>query len=158
MWYLTSFKFYHIDTKCFELPSATFFYELCPIQFLTVAQSLLRHEKNPSETINFDFNLTMSNPVFDIYYDQQDIVLDILRDKMMKRRMNTMRKATGVQKKEEFFTKMSIASKMLKAVLVNLLWWTQNLTFIYQSLVKLKLGSLTAYLNPIQLSLWLSWS
>lgn len=59
MWYLTSFKFYHIDTKCFELPSATFFYELCPIQFLTVAQSLLRHEKNPSETINFDFNLTM---------------------------------------------------------------------------------------------------
>ena len=79
MWYLTSFKFYHIDTKCFELPSATFFYELCPIQFLTVAQSLLRHEKNPSETINFDFNLTMSNPVFDIYYDQQDIVLDILR-------------------------------------------------------------------------------
>lgn len=120
MWYLTSFKFYHIDTKCFELPSATFFYELCPIQFLTVAQSLLRHEKNPSETINFDFNLTMSNPVFDIYYDQQDIVLDILRDKMMKRRMNTMRKATGVQKKEEFFTKMSIASKMLKAVFSKL--------------------------------------
>lgn len=119
-WYLTSFKFYHIDTKCFELPSATFCYELCPIQFLTVAQSLLRHEKNPSETINFDFNLTLTNPVFDIYYDQQDIFLDILRDKMMKRRMNTMRKATGVQKKEEFLTKLSIASKILKAVFSKL--------------------------------------
>ncbi|KAL6450339.1 hypothetical protein SBY92_002274 [Candida maltosa Xu316] len=114
--YLTSFKFYHIGTQCFELPSGTFYYEVCPLEFLKVSQALLNHDKNSFDTINFDFNLTLTNAVIDLYYDQLDIVVGIMRDKMIKKRMNVVRQAAGVHKKEEFFKKLDIASSLLRAI------------------------------------------
>ncbi|RCK56227.1 hypothetical protein Cantr_05907 [Candida viswanathii] len=114
--YLTSFKFYHIGTKCLELPSANFSYEVCPLQFLKVAQSLLSHDRSSEETINFDLNFTITDPIVDLYYDQQDIVLLLLRDKMMKRRMKQMSHATGVNKKETILLKLDIASSLLRAI------------------------------------------
>lgn len=114
--YLTSFKFYHKGTKCLELPSANITYEVCPLQFLKVAQSLLSHDRSSDETINFDANITITDPIVDLYYDQQDIILLILRDKMMKRRMKQMSHATGVHEKESILLKLDIASGLLRAV------------------------------------------
>ncbi|CAI5759159.1 unnamed protein product [Candida verbasci] len=114
--YITSFTFYHHESKCFELPSGTISYEVCPIEVLKVSHALLNHDKNSKAHINFDLHIVLSNPIFDFYYDQQDILLKILRNKMMQKRMNKMRKVTGVHKKEEFMTKLLIASTMLKSI------------------------------------------
>ncbi|CCG21783.1 hypothetical protein CORT_0B00620 [Candida orthopsilosis Co 90-125] len=114
--YVTSFKFYHLDTKCIELPSGTVIYEVCPMATLRVSQALLNHEQNSNEHINFDFSIMLSNPVFDVYYDQEDILFGLLRDKMMRKRMNKMRTAAGVHHKEEAMKKLKLASKMLRNV------------------------------------------
>ncbi|KAI5958575.1 hypothetical protein KGF57_002420 [Candida theae] len=114
--YLTSFKFYHLDTKCVELPSGTVSYEVCPMATLRVAQALLNHDEHSNEHINFKFGITLTNLVFDVYYDQQDILFGILRDKIVRQRMNKMRTAAGVHRKEEVMKKLNLASKMLKDV------------------------------------------
>lgn len=114
--YVTSFKFYHLETKCIELPSGTVIYEVCPMATLRVSQALLNHEENSKEHINFDFSIMLSNPVFDAYYDQEDILFGLLRDKMMRKRMNKMRTAAGVHHKEEAMKKLKLASKMLRNV------------------------------------------
>ncbi|KAI5964959.1 hypothetical protein CANMA_003469 [Candida margitis] len=114
--YVTSFKFYHLDTKCVELPSGTITYEVCPMEMLRVSQVLLNHDENSKEWINFDFAIMLTNPIFDVYYDQEDILFGLLRDKMMRKRMNKMRTAAGVHRKEEAMKKLNIASKLLRTV------------------------------------------
>ncbi|KAG5420066.1 hypothetical protein I9W82_001946 [Candida metapsilosis] len=114
--YVTSFKFFHLDTKCVELPSGTVTYEVCPMNTLRVSQALLNHDENSNEDINFKFGITLANPVLDVYYDQEDILFGVLRDKMMRKRMNKMRTAAGVHQKDEAMKKLKLASKMLKDV------------------------------------------
>lgn len=114
--YVTSFKFYHLETKCIELPSGTVSYEVCPMEILRVSQVLLDLDEKSHQRINFDFAITLTNPVFDVYYDQEDILFGLLRDKMMRKRMNKMRTAAGVHRKEEAMKKLTLASKMLKDI------------------------------------------
>ncbi|KAI5965944.1 uncharacterized protein KGF55_001308 [Candida pseudojiufengensis] len=114
--YLTSFKFYHLESKCFELPSGTITYQVCPLEMLRVTQVLLKHEESSNEFINFETNITLTNPTFDFYYDQQDILFKFLRDQIMSRRMKKMTSAAGVRRKEEALLKLKIASKLIKSV------------------------------------------
>ncbi|KAI5954938.1 hypothetical protein KGF54_001499 [Candida jiufengensis] len=114
--YLTSFKFYHMESKCFELPSGTITYQVCPLEMLRVSQALLNHDESSKEFINFDTSITLTNPIFDIYYDQQDILFQFIRNQMMSRRVKKMRSAAGVQKKEEALIKLKIASKLIKTI------------------------------------------
>ncbi|RLV91306.1 Uncharacterized protein JA1_003942 [Spathaspora sp. JA1] len=87
-WYLTSFKLFQKDSKCIELPSGTFNYELDPLEAIRVSNSLLLHQDS-QETINFDLSLIFTSPTFDVFYDQQDFLFAILRNKMMKRMRRT---------------------------------------------------------------------
>ncbi|KAG7661952.1 uncharacterized protein J8A68_004555 [[Candida] subhashii] len=118
--YVASYKIFHKGTKCFELPSGTLSYEVNPVQVVQVSQVLLNHEGASTETINFDLSVMLTNPTFDFYYDQQEIIFAILRNNMTKRRMRRMRKAAGVDRKDEIITKLILASKMLKEISTRL--------------------------------------
>lgn len=73
--YITAFKIYHLDTKCFELPSATLTYEFKPFAILDCLQrdNTLAPDDLPESKIIFTF----SNPTVDVYYDQVDRFLSI---------------------------------------------------------------------------------
>ncbi|EGW35721.1 uncharacterized protein SPAPADRAFT_147282 [Spathaspora passalidarum NRRL Y-27907] len=83
-WYLTSFKLYHKETQCVEIPSGTLNHEFDPLEAVRVMNALL-HRQESQDTINFNISLILTSPTIDVYYDQQEILFAIQRNKMMKR-------------------------------------------------------------------------
>ncbi|KAK6461843.1 mitochondrial protein from FMP27-domain-containing protein [Scheffersomyces coipomensis] len=85
--YITSCKVYHRESKCFELPSATFTTFSNPIDLLKVTDSLINNSSINSDNnfINSDTSIMITSPTVDVYYDQSDIFFTYCDQQFFKR-------------------------------------------------------------------------
>lgn len=64
--YVTSAKLYHLDLRCVEVPSMTYLFE-CDLTELYLAYETKNFDKY---VLDFATTLNMTNPTFDVYFDQ----------------------------------------------------------------------------------------
>lgn len=78
--YLTSIKLLHDDAQCFELPSATYRANSALAKWVTAAHNIASgHSHKEQDFGNFDSNLIMSGPRFDVYFDQIEFLMSNIK-------------------------------------------------------------------------------
>ncbi|ODV76989.1 uncharacterized protein CANTADRAFT_23827 [Suhomyces tanzawaensis NRRL Y-17324] len=75
--FLTAFKILDGESKCMNLPSGSFKTVLDPVSFLSVLNAFRIGDLGSTEEfIDWDTALNLTNPHFDIYYDQLEGILN----------------------------------------------------------------------------------